>query len=233
MANILIVDSDSTRLNQLRYVLKRTGAEVQTEQCAIAALELCRTQVFDVLIVAEILPGIDGMDLLRLMEADPLMAGTPVVVVAETSKRKIECLKAGCAGFLLSTDQEELPFLIPTLLQARTERGLHGDLSHISLLDLIQMFMAARSSGELSVQHGEFSGTMFLREGQVVHAVVGSVQGEEAFLAILRQGQRGGSFSFSSAKTVTVDSTIEKRTDHLLLGLANMLDEEGESTQAP
>ena len=67
---------------------------------------------------------------------------------------------------------------------------------------------------------------MFLKEGQVIHAICGSITGEDAFLKLLRGTQGTGAFMFAADFGEKFERSITKRTDHLLLGLANRLDEE-------
>jgi hypothetical protein len=88
--------------------------------------------------------------------------------------------------------------------------------------------MGARQTGVMSVDCGSVTGEIGVDEGQVVNASskkgVEGVEGEDAFVELLKASQAGGNFVFEKID-LTKEKNIEKRTDHLLLGIANMLDE--------
>ena len=53
------------------------------------------------------------------------------------------------------------------------------------LAEVIQSFCGARRSGQLTFRSGASSGYVFLQQGQVVHAIAGAVEGEEAMYLML------------------------------------------------
>ena len=89
--------------------------------------------------------------------------------------------------------------------------------------------MGARQSGLLTVECGELSGEIGVESGQVVFASCNEAGleqlGEDAFVGILKKAQVGGKFVFEKKDVSDLGTNIDKRTDHLLLGIANMLDE--------
>jgi hypothetical protein len=77
----------------------------------------------------------------------------------------------------------------------------------------------------LRLQGAKANGELYFEEGMVVHAVRNETKGEDAFLHLLKDTRRGGQFTFLGDVPLGAERSISKRTDHLLLGLASMLDE--------
>ncbi|MFN8389536.1 MAG: DUF4388 domain-containing protein [Bdellovibrionota bacterium] len=226
MAKILIVENELGHLATVTASLRRAGVEVLEARCIAGALETAREQEPDIIVTADSFADLDCVDLLELKSTEPVMSEMGVVVVSESSERKLDCFKVGCDDFVsLPVDEAELFFRICALLRRIGAKGVRGSFDDISILDLIQMLVAARRNGRLAVEFRDANGTMFFRDGHVFHATLGAESGEEAFLTILRKAQHTGTFVFSAEDCGDVPNTIEKRTDHLLLALANMLDE--------
>jgi len=101
--------------------------------------------------------------------------------------------------------------------------GLHGDLSDLSFAELLQMLNLGRKSGTLQVRFGEFSGTVHMVDGEVVHATVkGTPTPEQAIFQLL--GATLGEFEFDTV-CAQVKRTITSSTDSLLLEGMKRMDE--------
>ena len=227
MARILILDNENHYLGNVSASLRRAGIEVFEAECVPSALERARSERPDILVAAEHFSGLDIIDLLEIKRSEHSLSEIGTVVVSPSKERKLECFRLGCDDFItLPADDAELFFRICALLRRIGSKGVRGQFQDISIMDLVQMLAAARRTGRLAVECGQNGGALYFGEGQVCHATFGSDVGEEAFLQILRASQKGGSFVFAVEEIKHVETTIEKRTDHLLLGLANALDEE-------
>lgn len=79
-------------------------------------------------------------------------------------------------------------------VQSTAPNGL-PPLGSAGLAEVIQSFCGARRSGQVTFRSGASYGYVFLQQGQVVHAVAGTVQGEEAVYLML--GWAPGSYSLS------------------------------------
>jgi DNA-binding NarL/FixJ family response regulator len=73
------------------------------------AVALTREARPEVLLVDGDLPGLDGIELTRLMQADPELAGVRVLLLSATSsdERFLSALRAGISGFLLKDGRLE------------------------------------------------------------------------------------------------------------------------------
>jgi Domain of unknown function (DUF4388) len=100
--------------------------------------------------------------------------------------------------------------------------GFDGGIAGFGLSDLLQLNAQNRFSGCFRVQHGDRSGLIFYRDGEIVHAEQGARVGEEALCELL--DWPGGQFSVEP-NVVTARRTIHKSCEHLLLDAVRVLDE--------
>ncbi len=227
MSRVLIVDNHDRFLSGLTQTLKKVGMEVLEAPCVVSGLEYAKRHTPDLLVTAEEFHGLDVIDFLECRRADTMITDIPTLVISPNARRKLECFKLGCDDFItLPADDAEIFFRICAILRRVSSRGLSGQFSDVSLVDLIQMLTSAKRNGVLEVEFSNISGVLYFQEGQLCHAVVGDLIGEDALLDAIRHSQKGGTFSFSVEENLDTEVTIQKRTDHLLLFLANTLDEE-------
>jgi len=104
------------------------------------------------------------------------------------------------------------------------ESGFVGAVSGMSLADIVQVKSGNRYSGCLIVEHLNNCGTVFFREGDVVHAEQGALSGEAAFYAIM--SWVGGTFR-SEPKVSTTSRTIDQSLGYLVLEALRRMDESG------
>ncbi len=228
---ILIIDDDEAQLDRLAFLLEKAGFGVESAGCVVAGLESAKTLNPDLIISRETLPDLALTDLLEIKNEEPSLVDIPVVALIDEAAERIEYYRAGCQDVIsIPFDEAELLFRIRIAMRRSGPKGVSGSFSHINLIDLIQMLISSRRDGKLDIDCGESSGTLFFKEGQVVHAVADGLSGEEAFIKLLRESQSaggsGGEFNFNSEKLPEkTPESITQRTDHLLLSLANVLDE--------
>jgi hypothetical protein len=92
----------------------------------------------------------------------------------------------------------------------------------LELLDVIQLKGVSRFSGCISVQAEGYTGLLFFRDGQIIHAEAGSKVGEEAFYEIV---QRSGAPFTLQANVTTTSHTIHRSWQFLLMESQRVLDE--------
>lgn len=102
------------------------------------------------------------------------------------------------------------------------QQGFVGAVSGMSLADIIQVKGGNRYSGCLTVEHKNNTGAIFFRDGEVVHAEQGDLQGEEAFYRVMMW--EGGRFQ-SKPKVATTSRTINQSVGFLILEALRLMDE--------
>ncbi len=100
--------------------------------------------------------------------------------------------------------------------------ALQGDLEHMAVADLIQHNCQDGKTGRLTVEHGGEQATLFFKEGGLVHAVSGKMQGEEVVYHVL--DWQTGPFTLELGIEAPA-ATITRSWSGLLLEGAQRLDE--------
>jgi len=142
MAKVLIVDDDVQLRQTIKMVLKLRGYDPLEADNGVAALEMARNHLPDVILSDINMPGTDGLDALKALREDPTTAPIPLILMTgamDSNMRK--GMEMGADDFLLK------PFTMPDLLNAiaarlkkqdavqqAAERKLSELREHISLM---------------------------------------------------------------------------------------------------
>jgi CheY-like chemotaxis protein len=110
-ATVLVVEDNALNLKLVRDVLGHAGYRVLEAGDAERGLELARAEVPDLILMDVQLPGIDGVEALGRLRADPKTAGIPVAALTALAMRedRERFLAAGFDGYL------EKPVSVPAL----------------------------------------------------------------------------------------------------------------------
>ncbi len=107
-ANLLIVDDDANTLASLSRAFRLAGHEAVVCDNPVRALELIKSEAFDLIFSDVVMPGIDGLKLLEQVRAAGVT--TPVVMMSGQAhiEMAVKATKLGAMDFLekpLSTDK--------------------------------------------------------------------------------------------------------------------------------
>lgn len=93
MPSILLVDDSGLFRGAAQEVLKRTGCETLTASAGAEALDIARREKPQMIAVKAGIAPMTGLDLCRVLKADPEFARTPIVIVGlpgtEEAARKV------------------------------------------------------------------------------------------------------------------------------------------------
>jgi two-component system OmpR family response regulator len=170
---ILLIEDDKETAAHIVYALERDGHEVRVYHDGLDGLESARTGGFAALIVDRMLPGLDGLSLVRQLRDEGNL--TPVLFLTTMSgmNDRVEGLQGGGDDYLAK------PFAFPELLariHAITRRGARvADSEPVRLraadleMDLIRRTVH-RGGTPIELQAQEFRLLEFLlrHAGQVV-----------------------------------------------------------------
>jgi adenylate cyclase len=129
MAKVLVVDDESALLQSYSRILGAEGYVVSQADTGEAALQVCRDEHPDLVLLDAMLPDLPGIEVCRRIKADPLLKQIPVLMI---SGRKISAddqadgLDAGADGFLTKPiERRSLIAHVRALLRIRSaEREL-------------------------------------------------------------------------------------------------------------
>ena len=109
---ILIVDDFSTMRRITKNLLRELGFNNTHEaDDGLTALPMLQSGNFDFLITDWNMPGMEGLELLKIVRKDAALKTTPVLMVTAESKRELimEAAKSGVNGYIVK------PFTAATL----------------------------------------------------------------------------------------------------------------------
>jgi len=101
-SRILIADDNPVNVDVLRKRLIANGFEILVAEDGLAALELARAELPDLILLDVMMPGIDGMEVCRQLKNDPELPLIPIILVTAKSDRRdvIAGLDAGAEEYL-------------------------------------------------------------------------------------------------------------------------------------
>lgn len=100
--------------------------------------------------------------------------------------------------------------------------SFQGSIQELPVPDIIQLASVSGKTGMFTLVRGNERGFIYLKNGQMVHALFGDLTGEEAIYALALWSS--GDFQFSPGEETGV-SSIERSNTRLLMEAARRLDE--------
>jgi sigma-B regulation protein RsbU (phosphoserine phosphatase) len=118
MVKILVVDDEEGIRRQLTAILREEGYSAESAANGAEAIAIMKKQYFDIVITDLMMPGIDGMELLRHIKKD--YPNTVVVMITAHGSERIavEAIKAGAYDYIPK------PFSYPEEMLAVIERAV-------------------------------------------------------------------------------------------------------------
>jgi two-component system response regulator AtoC len=100
MINILVVDDEEPFRRLLNKELARKGYAVQVARDGAEAMRTLRENVFDVILLDVVMPGVDGLSLMKMLKED---SGAPAIIVLTgkaTVETAVDAMKHGAYDYL-------------------------------------------------------------------------------------------------------------------------------------
>src|SRR5512144_2104407 len=100
MINVLVVDDEEPFRRLLKKELTRKGYAVEVAPDGGEALRLLRDRAFDVILLDVVMPGVDGISLMKKLKED---SGAPAIIVLTgkaTVETAVEAMKYGAFDYL-------------------------------------------------------------------------------------------------------------------------------------
>ena len=142
---ILVVDDNRVNRLKLSISLEQQGHSVGLAEDGQQALDMLKSQPFDVVLLDIIMPGMDGYQVLERIKSDPKLRDIPVIVISALDEidSAVRCIEMGAEDYLPKSFN-------PVLLRAR----LNSSLQKKKLRDLetayLQQELMLRQSEKLA-----------------------------------------------------------------------------------
>ena len=231
---ILVVDDNPMVLGLLRDALQPL-ARVTVASDAADALVKAVEDAPDLLVSDYRMPGMDGRQLVDKLKSRSTTASISVVMLATKSdiSDKLAMQEHPADDFV------EKPFFLKDAVQrikrvidkialekmsrASSSDGIvRGSLAQMNVIDLVQSLEMGRKSCLLTLTRDNEKCEMYFHEGQVPHAVYGSLRGDAAVFKVLSWS--GGNFQIDF-EGKTREQTTTLNTQGLLMEGLRLLDE--------
>lgn len=143
-SHLLIVDDEPLNLEILSEYFDGQGYQLTTAESGEAAWDILgREQSFDLILLDRMMPGVDGVELLKRIKATPRLAPIPVIMqtAASSPEQVREGLLAGALYYLTKPYEQAslLAIVRSALSDASSRQDLHRRLAeHVSALRLMQ-----------------------------------------------------------------------------------------------
>ncbi len=222
---ILIAVNTPPDVEKLRKFLVTSGYEIKVVDNGVAALTVCR-DFQPHLILSELnLAQIDGHHLLREIKANASTNSVAFMMMSRhrSVDERVHTMSLGVDDYItVPFDIREVMSRIELLLEElekaeswpkRNSRGFSGNLSDMNTLDILQALGIGQKTGVLSLTNGEDEGLVYIRNGDVLDAKLGSLPSLQALLRMFTWSE--GHFRFE-LEEVEVSDQLEVPTDQLI-----------------
>ena len=234
---VLFVDDDVGFLEVVQNLMSKLseGAwDILVAPDAAHGLGLIHEHKIDLLVIDVRMPVMDGLQFLALLHRNYPNLLKVTLTGNATESYRAACLSNGAELYLEKPTSPDgwngLYTTLKELVRLQPEEGFRGVLRRVGLQDVLQMECLARSSSVLEISTSQARGSVFVQDGQIIHAQLGESTGEEAFNHLMALA--GGNFNLKPF-TEPPARTISGSWEMLLMEAARKRDEAQESSLSP
>ena len=220
---VLIVDDEEDLTWTLTKKLSKDSDkfELISVNSGMEAMDVLNQLPMDLVITDVRMPEVSGLDLLKRIRSRYPSTKVIIMTAYGSSDVQQEATERGCFHYI------EKPFEInemrQVILEALKEQvGFKGSVSDFHLGDIVQLNCLGRLTSALLVKNEDEEGTIYFHEGNIVHAEIDKLEGEDAFHYLM--SWKTGEFSVMRNKT-SEKETIVKGWQSLLLESMRRVDE--------
>jgi DNA-binding response OmpR family regulator len=238
---VLLVDDNPMVLGMLRQALASTAIISTASDGADALLKIV-DEPFDLIVTDYQMPGVDGRALVDKVRSRAATAHMPFILVAnktdiaeklKTMQDKVEdfvekpfFVKEAAARIKRIIDKVALEKMAA---EAPTADGiLRGSLAQMNVIDLLQSLDLGRKSCLLTLANEGDRCEIYFTDGQINHASLGVLQGDDAVFKVLTW--TGGNFEIDF-NGHSDQRSISRSTQGLLMEGLRLVDEAGRETE--
>lgn len=235
--HILIADHEQGFTTLLESKFVNAGYRVTSAKNGEEALQKAATSRPDFILCEIDLPKMSGFDFIEKLQKSEV-GEVPFIFLSSKDDSRIitKSFDLGAEDVISKPVRSEVLFAKVNRIMERIKRskkaaapagqkaGVSGNLSEMSLPDIVQILGAGRRTCLLGIHHDSEKAEIYLEEGRIVNTVYKEIKGEEAFYAII--GWDSGTFDINPDVEIN-ERLINKNNDSLLLEGFRRLDEGG------
>ena len=188
--SILVVDDETDLVELVSYNLKKEGFHVDSASDGETALVKVRQGKYNLLVLDLMLPGIQGMELCRILRSDPKTAGLPIIMLTAKGKEvdRILGLEMGADDYMAKPfSPRELVARVKAVLRRSKEKPFGDKLLKIGELEIDrERYVVSVKTKPVKLSATEFKLLLFLaeRRGKVFsrNQLLDAIWRDEAFV---------------------------------------------------
>jgi two-component system, OmpR family, alkaline phosphatase synthesis response regulator PhoP len=136
---ILVIEDEEDILELIRYNLVKEGYQVTGALTGEDALKKARAEVFDLVVLDLMLPGIDGLDVAKKLKSDPKTGNFPILMLTAKGEEAdiVTGLELGADDYVTKPfSPRVLIARVRAILRRKTGKPDEGDVSLLRIYDL-------------------------------------------------------------------------------------------------
>jgi phosphate regulon transcriptional regulator PhoB len=189
-SKILVVDDEKDILELVSYNLEKEGFDITSSTNGEDALGLIKRQRFDLIILDLMLPGIQGVDLCRILKSSENMSFIPIIMLTAKSEEldKVLGLEMGADDYVTKPfSPRELIARVKAVLRRTQEKPAREKVIEIGDLKInTDTYQVSKRGKTIKLSATEFNLLCYLvqRKGRVFNRdiLLDAVWKDEAFV---------------------------------------------------
>lgn len=235
---VLLIDSEQESRRNLEENLRERGYTVlslhETKDAVVAVISLKP----DLVITKAKMPLIDGHEISRLMRQNHSTSNIPFLFIHQEAGEIKGARDNIDDDILMPFTTEGLIGKIDRILKISAERKailsgrprkISGQLGIMTLADIIQVLDMNRKTCIVTLKKDKLTGWVYFRNGRIIDAEKGKLQGEEALLELLNWNE--ADFIIETDIDLPFEERIKKDTATLLIDAFTRMDEKRARTE--
>jgi phosphate regulon transcriptional regulator PhoB len=137
--HILVVDDEADLVELVSYNLRKEGFIVESASDGESALKIIKNGKYDLLILDLMLPGIQGIELCRIVRNDPKNSGLPIIMLTAKGEEidRIVGLEMGADDYITKPfSPRELVARVKAVLRRFTEKPVTEKIMKIGDIEI-------------------------------------------------------------------------------------------------
>ncbi len=240
---VLIVITDQAKAAELGKVCAGQGISCQLAEGGFYALTMLERDKPDAIVSSHDVLDMSGLDFYEIVRSDESLNQTAFILLDETASEQLPLPKDlalnanATAAYILKnlkdlgekTPETPAPSSLPKSLAVPRSSQISGTLEVLTLFDLMMSLNQNKHSGKLFLRIQDEEAAATLDQGELIHAEMLGLVGEEALVQIFLKSEETNDTEFyfervEDSSSLSGFSSIQSSTKELLFKVAVELD---------
>ncbi len=168
LRRVLVIDDEQDIRDLVSYNLEKEGFRVSALKDGEKALEVIRSEGADLLILDLMLPGIQGLELCRILKKDPATEGIPIIMLTAKGEEmdRVLGLEMGADDYITKPfSPRELVARVKAVLRRVERSAPEGDVIRIGAIEINPVtYQVFKDGSELRLSATEFRLLQYMAE---------------------------------------------------------------------